>query len=204
MEAQTGAFAFWVTDPNVLLMVELVAVISGLFYVVLAVLKKRMAWLWGFTNAVISIWLFYQISLFAESFLYIYYAIAAVYGWFHWGVHQTDRKVTTVILPHYWHFWMIPLGIIMGIGLGFALEEYTEASYPYLDAQTTIFSFIATALTARRVLSNWVYWIAIDLITVVMYSLKDLYWYAGLMVVYTVIAYLGWMRWKRELYGQPS
>ena len=200
MEGQNSALAFWVTDPHVLLSAEILAVVSGLFYVVLAVFKKRMAWLWGFINAVISIWLFYQISLFAESFLYIYYALAAVYGWFHWGAYQSEQQILTIVeLPVKSHFWIVPLGIIGGIGLGFVLEEYTPASYPYLDAQTTIFSFIATALTARRVLVNWVYWIVIDLATVVLYAWKDLYWYAGLMVIYTLIAYMGWNSWKREL-----
>lgn len=200
MEGQTSALAIWVTDPHILLTAEILAVISGLFYVILAVLKKRMAWLWGFTNAVISIWLFHQISLYAESFLYIYYAIAAVYGWFHWGVHHSEQQAFKIVeISNKSHFWIIPSGVILGIGLGYILEEYTQASYPYIDAQTTIFSFIATALTARRILVNWVYWIVIDLVTLLMYSWKDLYWYAGLMVIYTVIAYLGWNRWKGEL-----
>jgi nicotinamide mononucleotide transporter len=60
-----------------------------------------------------------------------------------------------------------------------------------------VFSFIATWLTARKVLESWVYWIAIDLIAAVMYGLKGLQPTVFLYVIYALVAVYGFYSWRK-------
>lgn len=78
-------------------------------------------------------------------------------------------------------------------------DTYTNADKPYLDAFTTIFSFLATYLEARKVVSAWLYWIVLNGVTALLYFSKGLDIYAGLSVVYFIMSFVGYVRWKRSM-----
>ena len=64
---------------------EVVAVITAVLYLVLAVKESRWCWVYGFISTAIYIFLFYDVSLLSESLLNVYYLIMAVYGWVQWN-----------------------------------------------------------------------------------------------------------------------
>ena len=63
---------------------------------------------------------------------------------------------------------------------------------------------MTTFLVIGKKLENWLYWIIIDIAYAFIYSYKGAYLFALLMIVYTVIAVLGYFEWrksyKREIY----
>jgi nicotinamide mononucleotide transporter len=73
---------------------------------------------------------------------------------------------------------------------------------PLLDSFTTVFSFIATWLVAKRVLENWIYWICIDALTVYLYFSRELNLYALLSLAYTFMAVYGYIQWRKDLIRQ--
>ena len=91
------------------------------------------------------------------------------------------------------------MGILLSLGLGYTFTSYTDADKPYLDATTTIFSFIASILEARKILSAWIYWIVINGVTVGLYFSKSLDIYAAVMVIYFVMSVVGYREWKNDL-----
>ncbi len=191
--------------------IEIWAVITGLIYVVLAAQEKIACWFFGIISSVLSIYLFYEGKLYAESMLYFYYVLAGIYGWYAWtrqslGQAGTGKKDSLAI--HTWsikqHGKAIILGVFFIILLSFVLRRFTDAQLPVIDASTTIFSFIATYMVTRKVLENWLYWIIIDIVTTGMYFYREYYLYALLMIVYTVIAVIGYMRWKAIYTGKAN
>ena len=177
---------------------EVAAVICGLVYVVLVARENIWCWFWGGLNALLSIYLFIEIQLYAESILYVYYFLAAIYGWYAW---KYSRRVSDAHAIVEWSWKKHLLLILAGFGLSYllylVLSNFTDAQMPLVDAHTTIFSFLATYLVTRKVLSNWLYWIVIDAISVWLYASRGIELYAVLMLVYTVIAILGYFRWKK-------
>lgn len=178
---------------------ELWAVPMGIIYVVLAARENIWCWLFGIVNAVLSVYLFYVYQLYAESILYWYYVLAGFYGWYAWGKKNRtseDLKISTWTIPT--HAKAIVCGVVLSLLLGYTLKYFFEdAAMPLIDAHTTIFSFIATYMTTRKILENWIYWIVIDIVTVGLYAQRDLNFYAILMVIYTVIAVIGFFKWKQ-------
>ena len=80
---------------------------------------------------------------------------------------------------------------------GYIFDQYSNQANPYLDAFTTIFSLMATFMVAKKVLENWIYWIVIDLLSIQLYAHRDLNLTAVLFALYTVIAVVGYFRWRK-------
>ncbi|MBK6947974.1 MAG: nicotinamide mononucleotide transporter [Haliscomenobacter sp.] len=175
------------------------AVAAGLAYVVLAAREHISCWAFGILNALLSILVFLHARLYAESFLYLYYVFAGIYGWMSWKKNQARAGQPLAI--HTWtlirHAQFLVLGAALSAALGWALSAFTNAQFPFLDSHITIFSFLATYLVTRKVLSNWIYWVLIDAVSAGVYWVRDLRLYAILMVTYTLIAVYGYLHWRK-------
>lgn len=183
-----------------LLIVEAIAVALNIIYVILVVKEKILCWPFGILASLISIWLFIQIGLFAEAILFTYYVLMGLYGWWFWSQGRKEGGELNIQSWKYsHHIAIIAVGIGCSFLLGATLNEWTTAKSPYFDSFTTIFSFIATWLTARKLLENWIYWIVIDLATIFLYASKDIFLYAGLSLIYTCMAIYGLLEWRKKL-----
>jgi nicotinamide mononucleotide transporter len=178
---------------------EITGVFCGLVYVILAARENIWCWFWGILNALVSIYLFFAIKLYAESILYLFYFFAGIYGWYAW---KYARRVSQQhgIVEWTWsrHLLVVLAGVAGSLGVYFLLQNYTDAQKPLIDAHTTIFSFIATYMVTRKVLSNWLYWIVIDAVSVGLYASRGLYLYALLMLLYTILAIYGYWEWRKS------
>jgi len=177
---------------------EVLATLFGLAYVILAAKKNIWCWLMGIIGSISSIYLFWFYSkLYAEAILSFYYVITGIIGWIYWDKPKTELPVLKVSYTAH------SLFIVIGIGLSFAFYSlvtyvFTDAARPLLDSFTTVFSFLATLITIKKWISNWIYWIVIDAVTAYMYWSRDLNIYSGLMILYTVLAIYGYLQWRKS------
>lgn len=184
------------------LFLELLAVILGLVYLFFLIKENKLCWVFGIASSLVSIFLFYKTRLYAESILYIYYVIIGVYGYYLWDKKQDEDLLAVTDIKPYFHLLIIVSGIILSYMLGYVFSHYTNAQNPYLDATTTIFSFMASYLEAKKKLSGWLYWIIINLTTVFLYFNRSLDYYAALTVIYTVFSFIGYFKWRQRLQTQ--
>ena len=70
---------------------------------------------------------------------------------------------------------------------------------PLLDAFTTVFSVIATLMVIKKILENWLYFIAIDIASIYLYYSRDLNQTAILFILYSIIAIIGYYNWTSSL-----
>jgi nicotinamide mononucleotide transporter len=179
---------------------ELWAVITGVLYILLAARENIWCWLFGIISSGLSIYVFFISKLYAESILYFYYILAGFYGWYKWS----QKTNSTDHLPvSRWkakdHMLAVFAGVLLSLSLAWVLRQYTDAQMPLIDAHTTIFSFIATYMTAKKILENWLYWIVIDCVSIWLYWNRDLYLYSVLMLVYTLMAVYAFQNWKKAM-----
>jgi nicotinamide mononucleotide transporter len=79
------------------------------------------------------------------------------------------------------------------------------ASYPYVDALTTVMSFTAMLLMARQRIESWVYWIVVDVIGIWLYFVKDVRFVSLLYVILLILATKGLVSWLRvSVRGNPA
>lgn len=175
--------------------IELLSAICGLLYVLYASKEKRVAWIYGIISSLLAMYLFVEAKLYSETLLYSYYLLAGVYGFLLWKKDKGGLAISKASNQN--NILFIVLGIAGAFVLGWFFSSKSDAELPYFDAFTTSFSFIATWMTARKILQNWIFWIVIDLAGAILYSIKELYVLAGLMFVYSLIAIYGYYQWKK-------
>lgn len=184
---------------STLQIVELIGVLLSIAYVVLASLKSIWCWLFGIVGSGISIYIFIASKLYAESVLFFYYVGAGFYGWYEWKQEARNEKFIALQYPAKKHFLYMLAGICCSFILAKILIDYTNALVPLADSFVTIFSFIATWLTIKKVIESWFYWLVIDGASIFLYTNRHLYFYAGLSILYTAISIYGYFQWKKSL-----
>ncbi len=102
---------------------------------------------------------------------------------------------------HYVEHFVEHIPVLMataGLLLGFALSRFTDASLPYMDSMLTAFSIAAQWMQTRKLLENWLLWLAVDVFYVSMFLYLGLYLTAGLYASFLFLAVLGYVQWRRS------
>ncbi len=180
---------------------EVIAVILGVAYLVLAVRRSRWCWVAGGISSAIVIWLSAQKGLPMQALLNVYYVIVSVYGYWRWTDADIPRPAVS-LLPLRWHL-IGTLGVVLvSVLTAQYLERETQAAWPYLDSLTTWGSLFTTWLVARVKLENWAYWFVIDSVEAFLFFEQKLY-LLGLMTAATLVVILfghraWWRTWRQQ------
>lgn len=178
---------------------EIAGVISGILYLVLIIRENIWCWLFGILASAITVFLYIEYKLYLEAGLNFYYILAGIYGWVFWAGHRNAEQKTPVTgwLPRS-HVIAVSGGMLLTLVLGRLMDLHTDSPRPFIDAGLTIFSFIATYMEARKVLSTWYYWFILNATSVWLQADRGLYFYAGLSVFYTFMCIKGYLEWKKS------
>ncbi|MBL4910073.1 MAG: nicotinamide mononucleotide transporter [Alteromonadaceae bacterium] len=185
-------------------LLELLAVLLSLVYVLLAAKGNNWCWPAAFISTALYTFIFYDVALLMDSILNVYYMAMAIYGWFSWqsgnSTHNTQQNELVINrLPWLLHVKIISLLALISLMLGYLMATYTQAAFPYIDTATTVFSVFATYLVAKKVLENWLYWLVIDFVSIYLYVEKALQPTAALFSVYVVLSIYGYWQWHQKI-----
>ncbi|WP_157638119.1 nicotinamide riboside transporter PnuC [Flexithrix dorotheae] len=184
-------------------LIELLGTISGLISVYLASKANIFTWPTGIINEVLFFLLFYQVQLYSDMLLQVYFLGISIYGWIFWK--EEDNGNTNVFLLKFsgWIFYgllLISGTVLLGIFMT-KIHLYLPdifsipAAYPYSDAFTTVASVLALILLARKNVASWVLWILVDLVAIFIYFKKGILFIAWEYVVFLILATLGLFKW---------
>lgn len=184
---------------EITLIVECTAAVFSLLFLYLLIRENTWCWPFGIASSLLSIYLFIDAKLYSEAILFLYYVAIGVYGWWVWMRPRLGGAPLSVIK---WSWKKSLLAFVISlfgaIGLGYFFSSQTDAANPYVDATTTAFSFLASYLEAHKVLSAWLYWIAINAVSVWLYYQRDLEIYSALMLIYFCVSIYGYYTWKKR------
>jgi nicotinamide mononucleotide transporter len=179
---------------------EMAAVALGIAYLLLALRESLWCWYAAFASTAIFLFIFWDVNLFMESALQVYYLGMAVYGWWQW--QRTPAGESGKLTISRWsvrqHVAAAAAIILISIMSGTLLTAYTSAALPFLDSFTTWGSVLTTWMVTRKILENWLYWLLIDAVSIVLYLDRGLYLTALLFAVYLVIAVFGFRTWLKH------
>lgn len=188
------------------LIIEGLGVITALIYLFFSIRQKIWLWPFGILTSAFYIYVFFKGRLYADMGLQVYYLIISFYGWYFWifGAKGQDKLKVAVLDPKLTRnllfltfviYWLLVLALkILPSWL-----EILPSDLLYWDAFTTAASIIATWMLARKIIEQWLVWIVVDLVSMGLYIYKGLYLTSGLFFVYTVLAFVGYREWKKEL-----
>jgi nicotinamide mononucleotide transporter len=180
---------------------EAASVALGLAYAVQAVKRSRWCWVTGGLSSAIMIYLSADRHLPMQAALQVYYVVISVYGYWHWSrAHGEATRIVTV-WPLRNHILACAITLAVSALTARWLATQTQAAWPLLDSVTTWGSLLATWLTARVKLENWLYWLVIDSTLAFLFAAQGLYFVALLSIVYlgvSTVGFVGWMKTYRN------
>lgn len=184
---------------------EWIAAALGVVNVTLVV--RRSVWNYPFGLAMVSLYffVFFEAKLYSDALLQIFFFAVNLYGWRLWL--QARRAAGTV-----------PVGLLSGrarafwvagtaaasLAWGLAMARFTDAAAPMWDAGIAGMSIAAQILMARRRIENWVLWILVDAIAIVLFWSRGLYYTSGLYALFLLLSIAGLIGWRRALRTQGA
>jgi len=182
---------------------ELIAAALGLVSIYLQI--RQHLWYWPVSMFMVSMYIliYFNAQLYAEISLQVYYLVVSVYGWYLWafGVkvkgHTSELRISSTSTG----LWVVLMGIAMALFflLGWILDSFTDTDVPYWDSFVTALSFVATWMLARKKIENLLVLIVVDAISISIYLYKELYATMVLFAVLTVLAFVGYSKWLKEM-----
>lgn len=179
--------------------VEAIAAALGIAYVVLAARLSIWCWPCAIASTAIYSGVFFKLALYQQAALQLFYIGLGIYGWRKWrggGERNTPLKVSNFRYSQ--HVTAIALVVVLTLVTGWLTARYTRTPMPYLDAFTAWGSVVTAWMMARKVLENWLYWLVVDSLMVVLSWRSDLPATTVLFMVYVTMAFVGFVSWRRS------
>jgi nicotinamide mononucleotide transporter len=177
-------------------LIEWLAVISSIIYVILAAKQLIICWLFAFIGSALFVYLCYIGDLYIESILQLFYVIMAIVGWLNWKNSESDSTIKKWGLNNHLLNIVFSGGIAFILGLLF--DNYTSQANPYIDAFTTCYSLSATFMVTKKILGNWIYWIVIDIASIYLYAQQGYNLAAVQYVIFTLLALFAFIAWNKQ------
>ena len=177
--------------------IEAIGTVFGLLCIWYASQEKRFNFYFGLINVTLFAIIFYQIQLYANLLLQIFFWVMNVYGLYAWGRSSSaaeNLKIRWLTLPQ---LALTIIGSLLAIALlalyinpffngltiiavklmqlvvpNLTLPTLQADPDPLMDTTVTVLSIVAMVQMTRKLVENWLLWVLIDLISIVLYAIR--------------------------------
>ena len=183
---------------------DIATTILGIVYLVLEYRASIALWFVGIVMPAMDTYLYWTHGLYGDAGMAVYYTLAALYGYIVWkfGRKHGQKHDAEMPITHMPGRLYVPATVFFAIAWGltfYVLKNYTNSTVPVTDAFTNALSFIGLWALSRKYIEQWLFWIVVDAFCTYLYVGKGIPFKAGLYALYTVIAVMGYMKWKRMM-----
>ncbi|NRN28274.1 nicotinamide riboside transporter PnuC [Photorhabdus heterorhabditis] len=212
--------------------IEAVGTIAGLLCIWFASQEKIINYLFGLINVTLFAVIFFQIQLYASLLLQLFFFSANIYGWYAWSrindQQQIELKIRwlslnkTIIIglisvlliammtfnidQVFGYLTQVTITIMQGFGFNVQMPVLEPDAFPFWDSIMTVLSIVAMILMTRKYVENWLVWVVINVISVVIYYHQGVLAMSLQYVILTGIALNGsrlWIQTAKKNYSQP-
>ena len=186
---------------------EIVALVAGIAYMVLQVLQNRHMWYFNLITAAATLAVTVINHLWASSALNLYFITTSVIGILSWkALARKDKednggkeegRIRLVRLTLKTGLISAAIAVVGGVGVYFLLSNTHDPS-PVADAATMILSVIAAWWLTRPYKEQWIVWFMADVIAVIMYASQGLWGMTALFTLYVASCVVGYIHWRKQ------
>lgn len=195
---------------------EFLGTATGLACVWLTARERVWCWPVGMANAAFFFVMFFQLRLYSDMLLQVYYFATSVYGWWRWTHPRTPeeanqrRELRISVLPPAKLAALLAVCAVSTAAFGVFINNVhvllpslfpERAAFPFADSAVAVMSVVAQFIMARKKLECWLLWISVDALATGIYLLKGVNLLALEYLVFMGIALYGFLGWRRELEG---
>lgn len=201
---------------NYQIVLEIIATVFGILSVFFSVKKNIWVYPTGIISTALYVYILLAFGLLGDMMINFYYTVMSVYGWILWSKSSEDH-IHVQVSKTSKKEWRIA-GILFVISLllvtiiyyykpffdnWFSMQNADLGLYHldwanWLDILTTAIFLVGMWLMAKRKTENWLFWIIGDLICIPMMLYKGLGITSLQYLVFTVMAVIGYLEWKKN------
>ncbi len=185
-----------------------IASLTGIICVVLTAKGKISNYYFGIVNVIFYAIVAFNSKYYGEVMLNILYFLPIqIWAIFEWKKHKiSEQKPDDVKIKTFsWKqrlVWLL-ITIVATIGYAFVLQKL-GGNLPWLSSLTVVVSIIAMIILMQRGIEQWILWIVVDIITVIMWVVDLKNGTQNISVLIMWIAYLinatyGFINWLKLL-----
>ncbi|XWW44890.1 nicotinamide mononucleotide transporter [Fibrella sp. USSR17] len=215
LDIQNIFFTLWGYPMSYL---EFAGVVIGGVAVVLSARANIWSWPIGAVSVTLYFFLFYQIQLYPDMFLQVFFLITNIQGWWRWthprpGEEDRHLELRISRMPRRQVITWSAAGLLGTLMLGMFAQNLHRmlplvfnqpSAFPYLDSFTTVMSIVATYMMIQKRVECWYVWLFIDAILTYMYFIKGVKVVSIEYGIFCLIALQGAYLWTREYNSYPG
>jgi len=172
---------------------ELIAFLTSIVGVGLAVIGPRKTWHWWNISSALYGFLFLEQKYFASAALQIIFIVGGVWGWFGWGAKgATPAKLARKERI----MWLI--AFVLSWGLLYPVLKKIGAAASLTDAFGFVGSAIAQIFMVLEKYEAWPLWFIVDSVYTYQFFHGGQYLTALLYLIFVGIAAAGWRTWLKK------
>ena len=178
----------------------------GLFIVYCLIREYLLAWPLGVLYVLISIAVLYTEGLYSNLALHVFAFLPLnLYGWYSWVAGKEDDSKMPVTKTSSRLLITLLITAVAGIVLLSFLFSYYFDAYRYDDPLVlvenlvTVLSLQAMWLQARKKLETWIFWFVVNIFSIGMYAVQEIWPYALLYSAYLLMAVWGYVAWSQSM-----
>ena len=195
-------FSQYSTYSDTFIFLETFAVGMNIISVVYAKKNNILVYPTGLVGTGIFVYILFNFSLLGDMIINGYFFIMSIYGWYYWSRKKDEvfiNNVSSLEKKEYLQLITLALGSLLFIYFVYVQFDKWNSWTAYVDNITTAIFFVAMWLMAKRKIESWIFWIIGDIITVPLYFYKGLTISSLQYIIFTVLAILGYISWKKIL-----
>lgn len=191
--------------------VAVISAICGITYTVLAGKGNPICYLFGVTGSGFYSYLAFVNALWGNLVLYMgYYIPMQTLGFFQWrkNLRQDKYEIIKTSLNNRERIRLVIITLLASCALISALMYFNDKS-PYIDGVTTVFSVAGMYLTVKRCIEQWVVWMVVNGLSLIMWlnialSGEKVYSTVIMWAVYFILAVYFYIAWRKEVKNPPD
>lgn len=198
------------------ILLEAIATIFGILSVYFSIKKNIWVYPTGIISTALYVYILYNFGLLGDCMVNVYYTIMSVYGWILWYKNSEDKvhvKVEYATKKEWKFATILFLLSLVFVTLIYYFKPYIDNHFSmenvqlglyhldwanWMDVFTTSLFLVGMWFMAKQKIENWIFWIIGDLICVPMMLYKGLGITSVQYLVFTVMAILGYLNWKKN------
>lgn len=191
---------------------EFFGTIAGAVAVWLSAKANVWSWPLGLINVTLFFFLFFQVQLYPDMFLQLFFFVTNIIGWWRWkhpkvGEEDSKHELRVSFIPRKQLFILSAVGLAGTFVFGSFASRLHEilptvfsmpSAFPYLDSFVTVMSIGATFLMIQKKVECWLIWIIVDVVATYMYFVKGINFVGIEYLIFCFIAAFGLWNWVKE------
>ena len=186
---------------NYELIIETIAVVTGLLSVWYSKKINVLVFPIGIISVLLYVFIFIKNGLFANAVINFLYFVISVFGWWNW-VKATSNEQRATSNDNLQVTFLTKKHRLLTLAIVFVLlvisKIFTTDTPTFLDYFTGVLGLGGMLLTALKKVENWVLYLLCDIILIPLCIVNGLYLTVLQYIIYAIIAVMGCISWSKE------